>query len=90
MRKTFIAIAAAAVLVPAGLYAAPVTKGQVCEERALKETYPIAMRDACQGKLTRECKRLIDGWLAAASLKKRKCIDETRGDLKRGFNFIPL
>src|ERR1700730_14538381 len=51
--------------------AAPVTKGQACEKLALKETYPVAMRDKCQNRLTVECKRLIDGWLKAAQLEKR-------------------
>ena len=60
----------------------PITKGQICEEHALKETYPVAIRDKCQGKLTKECKRLIDGWVAAAALKKRYCIDKPRGDLE--------
>jgi hypothetical protein len=63
-------------------YAATVTKGQACEELALKETYPVAMRDKCKGNLTEECKRLIEGWLTATALKKRQCITEPRGDLK--------
>jgi hypothetical protein len=62
--------------------AATVTKGQACEELALKETYPVAMRDKCKGNLTEECKRLTEGWVTAAALKKRQCITEPRGDLK--------
>jgi hypothetical protein len=77
MRKLF-TIAAAAALMPAMLHAASLTKGQICEERALKETYHAAMRYKCNGELTKECKRLTDEWLTAAALKKRRCIDESR------------
>jgi len=82
MKKTLLAIAAAAVLASSSAYAKYLTKGQVCEERAAKETYPVAMRDVCRGRLTKECKRLIDEWLTAAAIKKRNCIDAPRGDLK--------
>jgi hypothetical protein len=62
MRKsTLLAIAAVAVLASSSAYAKYLTKGQVCEERAAKETYPVAMRDVWRGKLTKECRRLIDG-----------------------------
>jgi hypothetical protein len=54
--KLIIAIAVAAALMPASLHAAGLTKGQICEERALKETYPVAMRYKCNGELTKECK----------------------------------
>ena len=49
MKKTLLAIAAAAVLASSSAYAKYLTKGQVCEERAAKETYPVAMRDVCRG-----------------------------------------
>jgi hypothetical protein len=81
MRKTLLTIAAA-LLASSSAYAKYLTKGQVCEERAAKETFPVAMRDVYRGRLTKECKRLIDEWLTAAALKKRNCIDEPRGDLK--------
>ncbi len=73
MRKTLLAIVLA-MLASSGLRAASPTKGQICEERALKETYPVAMRHKCNGDLTKECKRLTDEWLTAAALEKRKCI----------------
>jgi hypothetical protein len=77
-----LAIAATAVPASSSAYAKYLTRGQICEERAAKETYPVAMHDVCRGRLTKECKRLIDEWLTAAALKKRNCIDEPRGDLK--------
>jgi hypothetical protein len=73
MKGALIAIAAVAVLASSSAYAKYLTKGQVCEERAAKETYPVAMRDVCRGRLTKECRRLIDEWLTAAALEKRKC-----------------
>jgi hypothetical protein len=75
MNKTFIVIAAVAVLASSSAQARYLSKGQVCKERSVKETFPVAMRDACRGhgKLTK-CKRLIDEWLAAAVLKTRNCI----------------
>ncbi len=56
------------------------TKGQACEQLALKETYPIAMR-RCQDKATPACKRLVKEWIAAAVVKKRACIEKPQGDL---------
>jgi hypothetical protein len=73
MKTTIIAIAAAAVLASSGAQARYLSKGQVCEERAAKETYPVALR-GCHGRVTLECKRLIYDWVAAIVLKKRRCI----------------
>jgi hypothetical protein len=77
-----VAVALSLTAFVSAVLAAPVTKGQACEKLALKETYPVAMRDKCQDRLTVECKRLIDGWLKAAQLEKRRCIDRPRGDLQ--------
>jgi hypothetical protein len=49
MKTYIITIAAAAVLASSSAYAKYLTKGQICEERALKEKYPVAMRHTEKG-----------------------------------------
>ena len=66
MKKTFLAVAAAAILLPPLAKVEPpaITKDDVCEHLAVKSTYPIGLRE-CHSPFTPHCKQLLYGWLSA-------------------------
>ena len=66
MKKTFLAVAAAAILLPPLAKAEPpaITKDDVCEQLAVKSTYPIGLRE-CHSPFTPHCEQLLYGWISA-------------------------
>jgi hypothetical protein len=45
-----------------------------CELRAFRETFPTTQAATlnCHDQMTAQCQRVLDQWLAAAAVKKRK------------------